>query len=198
MAKSSGISVVAFVAGTRALWSTITYRRAVSGEGSDMKDTLAQNFAIKHEIGWRFQIDPDDLPAPKTGPIVTNRSLTVPFDGQTLQIPPGFTATPFAIGLSNPRRLLVLPNGDVVVAEQSQGYPRPRDLDRSPCRGPQQALWPDTQGRRDPGRRPGRHLARAARRRRPCAPAARCRRNAPTRCRPISASRCRAPMAPRC
>ena len=77
-----------------------------------MKDTLAQNFAIKHEIGWRFQIDPDDLPAPKTGP----------FDGQTLQIPPGFTATPFAIGLANPRRLLVLPNGDVVVAEQSQGY----------------------------------------------------------------------------
>ena len=87
-----------------------------------MKDTLAQNFAIKHEIGWRFQIDPDDLPTPKTGPIVTNRSLTVPFDGQTLQIPPGFTATPFAIGLANPRRLLVLPNGDVVVAEQSQGY----------------------------------------------------------------------------
>ena len=57
-----------------------------------MKDTLAQNFAIKHEIGWRFQIDPDDLPAP------------------------------FATGLANPRRLLVLPNGDVVVAEQSQGY----------------------------------------------------------------------------
>src|SRR6516164_1203615 len=94
-----------------ALSSTITYSRAVSGEGSDMKDTLAQNFAIKHEIGWRFQIDPDDLPAPKTGPIVINRSLTVPFDGQTLQIPPGFTATPFAIGLANPRRLLVLPNG---------------------------------------------------------------------------------------
>jgi glucose/arabinose dehydrogenase len=30
--------------------------------------------------------------------------------------------TPFAAGLANPRRLLVLPNGDVVVAEQSAGY----------------------------------------------------------------------------
>ena len=37
-------------------------------------------------------------------------------------MPPGFTATPFATGLANPRRLLVLPNGDVLVAEQSAGY----------------------------------------------------------------------------
>ena len=37
-------------------------------------------------------------------------------------MPPGFTAAPFATGLANPRRLLVLPNGDVLVAEQSAGY----------------------------------------------------------------------------
>lgn len=37
-------------------------------------------------------------------------------------MPPGFTATPFVTGLTNPRRLLVLPNGDVLVAEQSAGY----------------------------------------------------------------------------
>jgi hypothetical protein len=42
---------------------------------------LAQNFAVEHEIGGRLQKDPNDLPAPKTGPITTNRSLTVPFDG---------------------------------------------------------------------------------------------------------------------
>ena len=46
----------------------------------------------------------------------------MPYNGQTLQVPPGFTATPFATGLVNPRRLLVLPNGDVLVAEQSAGY----------------------------------------------------------------------------
>jgi glucose/arabinose dehydrogenase len=34
----------------------------------------------------------------------------------------GFTATPFVTGLENPRRLLVLPNNDVIVAEQRTGY----------------------------------------------------------------------------
>ena len=48
--------------------------------------------------------------------------MIVPFNGQSLQVPPGFTATPFATGLVNPRRLLVLANGDVLVAEQSGGY----------------------------------------------------------------------------
>jgi hypothetical protein len=48
--------------------------------------------------------------------------LIVPYDGQTLQVPQGFVATPFATGLVNPRRLLVLANGDVLVAEQSAGY----------------------------------------------------------------------------
>jgi glucose/arabinose dehydrogenase len=83
---------------------------------------LARNFAAEHEIGRRFHIDPDDLPAPKTGPIVTDRSLLISYSGQTLQVPQGFVATPFATGLTNPRRLLVLANGDVLVAEQSAGH----------------------------------------------------------------------------
>src|SRR5207237_7319383 len=89
---------------------------------AESKDELAQNFLAEHEIGRRFQINAAALPEPKTPPIVTNRSLIVPFNGQVLQVPPGFTATPFATGLVKPRRLLVLPNGDVLVAEQSAGY----------------------------------------------------------------------------
>jgi glucose/arabinose dehydrogenase len=85
-------------------------------------DLLAQSFQAEHEIGRRFHFDPADLPPPKTGPIVTDRSLIVPYSGQTLQVPPGFVATPFATGLVNPRRLLVLSNGDVLVAEQGPGY----------------------------------------------------------------------------
>src|SRR5215472_4377229 len=85
-------------------------------------DNLTQNFLVQHEIGRRFHVEPSDLPPPKTGPIVTDRSLIVPYNGQVPQVPPGFTATPFATGLVNPRRLLVLPNGDVLVAEQSAGY----------------------------------------------------------------------------
>src|SRR4029077_11816467 len=126
------------------------------------------------EIGRRFRIDPNDLPAPKTPPIVTNRVLIVPFNGQGLQVPPGFTATPFATGLANPRRLLVLPNGDVLVAEQSAGY-----LTLLRDDGDGHAKWIDRHVE-DLNRpyglawradhllvsAPGRHLARAARRRR--------------------------------
>ena len=116
------ITLAVLAAGALALLFAGAERNTAQGQAPPSKDELAQNFAVEHEIGRRFQIDPNDLPAPKTGPIVTNRSLTVPFDGQTLQVPPGFTAAPFATGLANPRRLLVLPNGDVVVAEQSAGY----------------------------------------------------------------------------
>src|SRR5262249_30579724 len=44
------------------------------------------------------------------------------FNGQTLQVPQGFVATLYASGLTNPRRMLVLDNGDVLVVEQSAGY----------------------------------------------------------------------------
>jgi len=85
-------------------------------------DRFTQNFLAQHEIGRRFRFDPNELPPPKSDAIVTNRSLKVPYNGQVPQVPPGFTATPFATGLINPRRLLVLPNDDVLVAEQSVGY----------------------------------------------------------------------------
>jgi glucose/arabinose dehydrogenase len=74
------------------------------------------------ELGRRFMVKPDDLPAPRTGPIVSNRPLTLAYQGQTPRVPEGFKATLFASGLQHPRRLLVLPNGDVLVAEQRVGY----------------------------------------------------------------------------
>jgi glucose/arabinose dehydrogenase len=86
------------------------------------KNALKEHFIAEHESGRRFSIDPTHLPAPKSSSIVTNRSLTLPYEGQVPQVPAGFKATLFASGLANPRRLLVLPNGDVLVAEQSAGY----------------------------------------------------------------------------
>jgi len=74
------------------------------------------------KLGERISIKPEDLPPPKTGPIVSSRSLIVPYQGQTPRAPEGFTVTLFASGLAHPRRLLVLPNGDVIVAEQRVGY----------------------------------------------------------------------------
>ena len=88
--------------------------------GSDSE--LGRNFAAEHEIGRRFHFDPANPPSPKSGPIVTDRSLVVPYSEQTLQVPGGFVAAPYVTGLANPRRMLVLPNGDVLVVEQSAGY----------------------------------------------------------------------------
>src|SRR5262249_17860243 len=52
--------------------------RAETPAAQDSKhDDLKQNFQKEHELGRRFRIDPADLPAPKTGPIVTNRALIV-------------------------------------------------------------------------------------------------------------------------
>jgi len=76
----------------------------------------------EQQLGHRVRVDSADLPAPYTGPIATNTSVVIPYAGQTPRVPEGFVATPFVTGLEHPRRLLVLPNGDVIVAEQKVGY----------------------------------------------------------------------------
>lgn len=88
-----------------------------AGAATAERDPLADQ-----EIGKRFNIMPEDMPAPSTGPVVSNPALVLPYEGQTPRAPEGFSVTPFAAGLENPRRLLVLPNGDVIVAEQKPGY----------------------------------------------------------------------------
>ena len=63
MTKNSGIGLVALAAlaaGAFALSS------AAADQAPAAKEDLAQNFAAEHEIGRRFQIDPANLPAPKT------------------------------------------------------------------------------------------------------------------------------------
>ena len=113
---------VALISSTLGFSFAHAQQKVAREETSGTKDRFTQNFLAQHEIGRRFRIDPAELPPPKASAIVTNRAMTVPYDGQAPQVPPGFTATPFATGLVNPRRLLVLPNGDVLVAEQSAGY----------------------------------------------------------------------------
>ena len=83
MAKNSVIGQIALSALAAAVLALLALgeSHSAAGQSSPSKDELAQNFAAEHEIGRRFRVDPNDLPAPKTPPIVTNRSLTVPFDG---------------------------------------------------------------------------------------------------------------------
>src|SRR5262245_1242705 len=70
------------------------------------------------ELGRRFAFKAENLPAPKSDPIAASRSLVIPYAGQTPRVMEGFTVAPFVTGLEHPRRLLVLPNNDVIVAEQ--------------------------------------------------------------------------------
>jgi glucose/arabinose dehydrogenase len=72
-------------------------------------------------LGKAFTLRAEDLPAPHATKSVSNGPMTLPFDGQTPKVPDGFSATLFA-KLEHPRRLLVLPNGDVIVAEQRPGH----------------------------------------------------------------------------
>jgi glucose/arabinose dehydrogenase len=116
-----GISIVALsAAALTAAWaqqrkspSPASAPAAQSGDPAQLPD---------QEIGRRFTVNAKDLPPPKTGPVVAARSLVLPYQGQVPRVPEGFTATPFVTGLQHPRRLLVLPNGDVIVAQQRVGH----------------------------------------------------------------------------
>jgi glucose/arabinose dehydrogenase len=74
------------------------------------------------ELGRRISVSAENLPRPKTPPMVRNTSLILPYAGQVPKAMPGFTVAAYVTGLEHPRRLLVLPNGDVIVAEQRVGY----------------------------------------------------------------------------
>src|SRR5215472_10118883 len=97
---------------------------ATAQQGSPNQQSIASGPASNpdQELGRRFLIKAENLPAPKSGPIAASRSLLIPYTGQVPRVMEGFTATPFVTGLEHPRRLLVLPNNDVIVAEQKTGH----------------------------------------------------------------------------
>lgn len=62
------------------------------------------------------------LPAPLATPSAENRSKNIGWPaGKTPTALPGFRVTAFATGLSSPRELYTLPNGDILVAESPRG-----------------------------------------------------------------------------
>jgi hypothetical protein len=131
MARSiSAVAAISVIAVTLCLPSWAAQPNRASGDDSELK----QNFAAEHEVGRRFHFDPADLPVPKTGPIVTDRSLIVSYSEQTLQVPEGFVVAPYVTGLANPRRMLVVP-----VLGDPRGSPRSHAA-RSRCRPDRQPV----------------------------------------------------------
>src|SRR3954453_12752712 len=62
------IGIAAAIAATVALPLIAAEPKPGSAPDKASADPPAQNFAIEHEVGRRFRIDPNELPAPKTGP----------------------------------------------------------------------------------------------------------------------------------
>ena len=60
--------------------------------------------------------EPFETPWNRAIPSIVERPV-----GVELSVPPGFEVNLFADGLSDPRRMVVAPNGDVFVAESRSG-----------------------------------------------------------------------------
>jgi glucose/arabinose dehydrogenase len=115
-------NVCIIVAAIAVLWAISS--AATAQQRSSTEQPTGANPASNpdQELGRRFVIKAENLPPPKSGPVAASRSLVIPYAGQAPRVMEGFTATPFITGLEHPRRLLVLPNNDVIVAEQKTGY----------------------------------------------------------------------------
>ncbi len=73
-------------------------------------------------VGAEVHVRMEALPKPYATPAVANEAVLVPRPAdQPLRAPRGFTVTLFRDGVENARNLLVLPNGDVLVAQQRPG-----------------------------------------------------------------------------
>jgi glucose/arabinose dehydrogenase len=82
----------------------------------------AQSPMTDQEIGKRFEVRAEDLPKPYADEAVRNAPKVIPRNGEEPRAPQGFSVSLFAEGLKHPRKLLVLENGDVLLAEQDAGY----------------------------------------------------------------------------
>lgn len=79
------------------------------------------------------QVGPDpELPAPRQG-LLPDMVIAepAPWDGKKPTVPDGYTITAIATDLKIPRQTLLLPNGDILVAEGRGGYAaklKPKDV----------------------------------------------------------------------
>lgn len=114
---------VCVLAAIIAACSTVGSRATAQQTGSNLQAVTAEPVSNPdQELGRRFLIKAENLPPPKNGSIAASRSLVIPYAGQAPRVMEGFTTTAYITGLEHPRRLLVLPNNDVIVAEQKTGY----------------------------------------------------------------------------
>jgi glucose/arabinose dehydrogenase len=93
---------------------------AAATEGMTAVETAEPTPFDDQEIGKTFEVRAQDLPEPYASAAVRNPAVIVERNGRKPNVPEGFEVTLFAENLA-PRQMFVRPNGDVIVAEQSQG-----------------------------------------------------------------------------
>ena len=107
----------------------IAYFQSLSGRAPAAAQTVAVPAASAQTANWRLdapgqvhRINLAALPPPFATPSSRNSSSVVPKPaGATLALPAGFQVEPFATGLAGPRKMLIAPNGDILVTEISGG-----------------------------------------------------------------------------
>jgi glucose/arabinose dehydrogenase/cytochrome c2 len=73
--------------------------------------------------GVTHHITVDSLPVPyATKSVGFSPKYALPPNGPHVDVPPGFTAKVFAMGVNNPRYLRVAPNGDIFLSEPGTGH----------------------------------------------------------------------------
>ena len=107
----------------------IAYFQSVSSQAPAAAQAIVVPVSSEKSANWRsdapgrvHRIIAASLPAPFATPSSRNNSSVVPKPaGATLALPPGFQIEPFATGLAGPRKMLIAPNGDILVTEISGG-----------------------------------------------------------------------------
>jgi glucose/arabinose dehydrogenase/cytochrome c2 len=107
----------------------IAYFQSVSSLASAAPQAIVVPASSVQSANWRsdapgrqHRIAVASLPPPFATPSSRNSSSVVPKPADaTLALPPGFQVEPFATGLAGPRKMLIAPNGDVLVTEISGG-----------------------------------------------------------------------------
>jgi glucose/arabinose dehydrogenase/cytochrome c2 len=107
----------------------IAYFQSVSNQAPAAAQAIVVPASSEKSANWRLdapgrvhRITVASLPPPFATPSSRNSSSVVPKPaGAALALPPGFQIEPFATGLAGPRKMLIAPNGDILVTESSGG-----------------------------------------------------------------------------
>ena len=124
-----GTAMLIAVPGDTDLDNLIAYFQSVSNQVAPAESSIVVPSSSAQSANWRsdapgrvHRISANSLPAPFATPSSRNNSSVVPKpSGASISVPPGFRVDTFIAGLTGPRKMLVAPNGDILVTEMRGG-----------------------------------------------------------------------------